>query len=153
MPEGEAHRHEPPIPHDEVKVDTRRNDAELEEAKKQPVPPAGEVKEKPRKDEEQGLGNVLKADDKKDIKVDENPAVRKEEVDLNGGELLSNEILEKPVANVGKKDSVPLKEAEKLNPVAPAGSAAVAGNRAAAEQVNKVGKVPDSAGKGKCLKV
>ncbi|XP_028286196.1 putative sodium-coupled neutral amino acid transporter 10 isoform X2 [Parambassis ranga] len=138
VPEGEAHRHEPPIPHDEVKVDTRKNDAELEEDKKQPVPPAGEVEEKPRKDEEQGLGNALKADDKKDIKLDEKPAVRKEEVDLGGGELLSNEIMEKPVADVGKKDSAPLKEVE---------NAAVAGNRAAAEQVNKVGKVPDAAGK------
>uniref|UniRef100_A0A8C4H602 Solute carrier family 38 member 10 n=1 Tax=Dicentrarchus labrax TaxID=13489 RepID=A0A8C4H602_DICLA len=68
MPEGEAHRHEPPIPRDEVMVDTRKNNAELEEDKKQPVP-GGE--EKPKVDEEQG--HAVEAKDKRDNKVEEKP--------------------------------------------------------------------------------
>uniref|UniRef100_A0A8C4H5W6 Solute carrier family 38 member 10 n=1 Tax=Dicentrarchus labrax TaxID=13489 RepID=A0A8C4H5W6_DICLA len=91
MPEGEAHRHEPPIPRDEVMVDTRKNNAELEEDKKQPVP-GGE--EKPKVDEEQG--HAVEAKDKRDNKVEEKPkpaeaVVGKEGVDLDGGEVLSNE--------------------------------------------------------------
>uniref|UniRef100_A0A6Q2WU39 Amino acid transporter transmembrane domain-containing protein n=1 Tax=Esox lucius TaxID=8010 RepID=A0A6Q2WU39_ESOLU len=40
VPDGEAHRHEPPIPHDEVQIEERKNNAELEEEQKQPA--AGE---------------------------------------------------------------------------------------------------------------
>ncbi|XP_022053351.1 putative sodium-coupled neutral amino acid transporter 10 isoform X1 [Acanthochromis polyacanthus] len=136
VPEGEAHRHEPPIPHDEVKVDTRKNNEELEEDKNQPV------EEEPVKDKEQGGGHPVKVDDKKDEKPADVVA-RKEEVDLGGGEVLSNEVLEK------KHEAAPLKEVEKLNPVKDlqAGNAAVAANQAAVLQVDKAGKAPDAAGK------
>lgn len=33
MPDGEAHRHEPPIPHDEVQIEKRKNQQELDEDK------------------------------------------------------------------------------------------------------------------------
>uniref|UniRef100_A0A7N6A1D4 Amino acid transporter transmembrane domain-containing protein n=1 Tax=Anabas testudineus TaxID=64144 RepID=A0A7N6A1D4_ANATE len=54
VPEAEAHRHEPPIPHDKVMVDTRKNNAELEEDKKQPV---GEGEDKHGRDENDVLGH------------------------------------------------------------------------------------------------
>ncbi|XP_066519128.1 solute carrier family 38 member 10 isoform X2 [Hoplias malabaricus] len=37
VPDGEAHRHEPPIPHDEVQIEERKNLQELDEEKKQPA--------------------------------------------------------------------------------------------------------------------
>lgn len=35
VPDGEAHRHEPPIPHDEVQIEKRKNKQELDEEKNQ----------------------------------------------------------------------------------------------------------------------
>uniref|UniRef100_UPI0037E84462 putative sodium-coupled neutral amino acid transporter 10 isoform X2 n=1 Tax=Semicossyphus pulcher TaxID=241346 RepID=UPI0037E84462 len=139
LPEGEAHRHEPPIPHDEVIVDARKNNAELEEDKKQP---AGA--ENPKKDD--GVGKAAEAEDKVEEKPKQADIVKKEEVDLGGGEILSNEVLDKQVADAGKKQEVPpLKKVDKLDAVKDPANIAVGDKQAAAVQVDNVGKVPDSA--------
>uniref|UniRef100_A0A3P8PVX5 Amino acid transporter transmembrane domain-containing protein n=1 Tax=Astatotilapia calliptera TaxID=8154 RepID=A0A3P8PVX5_ASTCA len=72
VPEGEAHRHEPPIPHDKVMVDRRKNIAELKDENKQPVAAEG-VEENPLRGNEQDFENALKVENKDD-KVDEKPA-------------------------------------------------------------------------------
>nr|XP_046233536.1 putative sodium-coupled neutral amino acid transporter 10 isoform X1 [Scatophagus argus] len=149
VPEVEAHRHEPPIPHDEVKVDTRKNDAELEEDKKQPALPAGG--EEPKRDEEQVP--AVQVENKVDDKAEEKPkpaeaVVKKEEVDLGGGEVLSNEVPEKPIADKGKKEGDPLlQKVEKLDPVKDPLAGIVAAVENEAAQVDKVAKAPDAGGK------
>ncbi|XP_053743348.1 putative sodium-coupled neutral amino acid transporter 10 isoform X4 [Synchiropus splendidus] len=50
QPEGDAHRHEPPIPHDQVQVDTRKNVDELEADKKPLVPAVGQIVKKEKVD-------------------------------------------------------------------------------------------------------
>ncbi|KAM6897496.1 putative sodium-coupled neutral amino acid transporter 10 [Xenentodon cancila] len=138
VPEGEAHRHEPPIPHDEVKVDSRKNNAELEEEKMQHALPAKAVQDVPSKAEEPE--QVLKVEDGKDDKAEDNRAegvVRKELSD----HILSNEVLEK--AEGGKREVAPLEEVEKPNPA----NAAVVANQGAVAQADKVGKPPNDAGK------
>uniref|UniRef100_A0A667ZVX7 Solute carrier family 38 member 10 n=1 Tax=Myripristis murdjan TaxID=586833 RepID=A0A667ZVX7_9TELE len=79
VPEGEAHRHEPPIPHDEVKIDTRKNNAELEDDKKQ-----SEEKEEPKEDGGQELVNKKKEETDEDKQKPAVAVVRKEEVDMGG---------------------------------------------------------------------
>uniref|UniRef100_A0A3P9BQG2 Solute carrier family 38 member 10 n=1 Tax=Maylandia zebra TaxID=106582 RepID=A0A3P9BQG2_9CICH len=63
VPEGEAHRHEPPIPHDKVMVDRRKNIAELKDENKQPVAAEG-VEENPLRGNEQDFENALKAQER-----------------------------------------------------------------------------------------
>lgn len=158
MPEGEAHRHEPPIPHDKVMVDKRKNIAELKDENNKPVALAEGGEEKPLRGNEQDFENALKVENKDD-KVDEKPA---KEEDLGGGEVLSNELVDKPVAEAGKKlDVAPLKEGENLNAVKEplADNAGVVANQAAeanqdaAAQVHKVGKAADAAEKGEHFKL
>ncbi|XP_055746186.1 putative sodium-coupled neutral amino acid transporter 10 isoform X3 [Salvelinus fontinalis] len=124
VPDGEAHRHEPPIPHDEVQIEKRKNDAELEEEKNQPAV-GGE--------EGQSEGGEK-----------EKVVVKKEEVEE--AEAQFNEVLEKPDPGVGQKQEVlPLKEVEKLGPV----KEVLAVKHMVAEQalVEDSAKAPDPAGK------
>ncbi|XP_029540978.1 putative sodium-coupled neutral amino acid transporter 10 isoform X3 [Oncorhynchus nerka] len=124
VPDGEAHRHEPPIPHDEVQIEKRKNDAELEEEKNQPA--AG------------GEEGQSEGGEKKEV------VVKKEEVEE--AEAQFNEVLEKPDPGVGKKQEVlPLKEVEKLDPV----KEVLAVKDMVAEQalVEDSAKAPDAAGK------
>ncbi|XP_054877136.1 putative sodium-coupled neutral amino acid transporter 10 isoform X2 [Poeciliopsis prolifica] len=134
VPEGDAHRHEPPIPQDEVRVNSRKDKPELEEKKQ-----AEEgLKADPQRDE---LGN--------DVRKERNAqeaAGRKEEGKA-GGPVASNEVLEKPVREVDKQDSAALKEAEKPAKDAANDNAAVAANQAAGAPVKEVAKQPNAAEK------
>lgn len=141
MPQGEAHRHEPPIPQDEVRVDMKKNDAELQEEKKQPAPQAAEeAKQEPVKDEVQG--HPMQSENKQDANAEDSAkhpqvAVRREGADAGGGGVKSNEVPEEPVA----------KKAEKHDLV----KDPLAGNVAVVEvQGGKAAKAPEVAAKGKC---
>lgn len=152
MPEGEAHRHEPPIPQDEVRVDMKKNDAELQEEKKQPAPqPAEEAKPEPVKDEVHG--HLVQGENKQDAEAKDSEkhvevVVHREGADAGGG-VKSNEVPEEPVANAGKdQDGSLAKKAEKHDLV----KDPLAGNVAVVEvQGGKAAKIPEVAEKGKCV--
>ncbi|XP_051530065.1 putative sodium-coupled neutral amino acid transporter 10 isoform X1 [Myxocyprinus asiaticus] len=66
VPNGEAHRHEPPIPHDKVQIDEIKNQKELEEEKNQPAIQEEDKKQPAREEEEllveQGAGQAQEVD-------------------------------------------------------------------------------------------
>ncbi|XP_046709559.1 putative sodium-coupled neutral amino acid transporter 10 isoform X1 [Silurus meridionalis] len=87
VPDGEAHRHEPPIPHDEVHIEKRKNQQELYEEQKH-------VAEKEEKElAEQGAGQQQEVTQDK-VKNDVVP--KKQDVaNIHVGQDLANEIHEK----------------------------------------------------------
>ncbi|RVE59405.1 hypothetical protein OJAV_G00188290 [Oryzias javanicus] len=135
VPEGDAHRHEPPIPHDKVQVDSRKNDEELEEDKKQPLLPGGAVQEVGGMKE--NAGSPQKVPDKEDEREVKPEPEQKDKLEPDG-RVKSNEVLEKPADK--KQDEAPRKEEElKGNGGEAANQAAGAGEEA--------GKHPEEAGK------
>ncbi|XP_053743315.1 putative sodium-coupled neutral amino acid transporter 10 isoform X1 [Synchiropus splendidus] len=106
QPEGDAHRHEPPIPHDQVQVDTRKNVDELEADKKPLVPAVGQS-------EEQHKLNELAASREQDAEKPVEAVVKKEKVDLQ-----SNKVVEKPAGEAGSKQELPkiINEGKQLEP-------------------------------------
>ncbi|XP_016889796.1 putative sodium-coupled neutral amino acid transporter 10 isoform X3 [Cynoglossus semilaevis] len=133
LPEGEAHRHEPPIPHDAVKIDTRKEDEKA-------VGADGAAS----RDGEVGVEAAAKSVEEEDNKVEAErqaeAVVRKQEVDLGGGEVLSNEIVENKAAK--KQDEVPVVEqVEKLDAV----KAAVVENPVVVVGKVDEGKAPEAA--------
>ncbi|XP_028991191.1 putative sodium-coupled neutral amino acid transporter 10 isoform X2 [Betta splendens] len=123
VPEAEAHRHEPPIPHDKVMVDNRKNNAELEEDNKQPG-----------NDENRGLEK----------------AAKKEDENLDGHKGLSNQLIDHQADRVDQKRAAPpLKEVEKLDSLKEPLAEKVAedAKQAVAVQVEIPDKAPEAAGK------
>lgn len=119
-------------------VDSRKNEAELEEEKKER--PAKSVDEEPNKVEKPKL--ALKMEDVKEEKVEEKHAgaAGRNEQENPGGHVMSNEELKKVFAEQDKKDGAPPKEVEKLNPGKDAENAAVVANQAAGAQMNEAVK-------------
>ncbi|XP_070981428.1 putative sodium-coupled neutral amino acid transporter 10 isoform X2 [Oncorhynchus clarkii lewisi] len=139
VPDGEAHRHEPPIPHDEVQIEKRKNDAELEEENQ---PAAGG-----EESEGQGVADQEEVKNKEGGEEEEKLSllVKKEEVEVGGAEVQSNVVLEKPDPGAGKKQEVPpLKQVEKIAPM----KEVLVGKDVVAEQaLVDAAKAPEVAGK------
>ncbi|XP_051771448.1 putative sodium-coupled neutral amino acid transporter 10 isoform X1 [Ctenopharyngodon idella] len=97
IPEGEAHRHEPPIPHDRVQIDEIKNKEELEDEKKQPVAVEEENKLPAREEEEllaeQGAGQAQEVGEES-VKEEskEKDTVKRA---VNQDQLAANEVLDK----------------------------------------------------------
>lgn len=126
----------------------KKNDAELQEEKKQPAPPAEESKQEPVKDDvrRQPVQEENKqAANAKDSAKHAELAVRKEAGDAIVSEVKANEVLEKPVANAGKdQDGSVVKKGEKHDLVKDSlAQVEVEGGKAA--------KAPDVAAKGECV--
>lgn len=103
VPDGEAHRHEPPIPHDRVKVDASKNQEELNEEKKQPVIDGAEEELLA----EQGAGQAQEAE-QESIKEEE---PKKQEVAkkvVNEDQHAVNEVLDKPEKPEDQKNVDPM---------------------------------------------
>ncbi len=95
VPEGEAHRHEPPIPHDSVQIDEIKNQEELEDEKKQPIVveeekklPAGEEEELLA---EQGAGQAQEVEAVKEESKEKVEVKR----DVDQDQHAINEVLDK----------------------------------------------------------
>uniref|UniRef100_A0A8C7D2Y4 Solute carrier family 38 member 10 n=1 Tax=Oncorhynchus kisutch TaxID=8019 RepID=A0A8C7D2Y4_ONCKI len=88
VPDGEAHRHEPPIPHDEVQIEKRKNDAELEE-ENQPA-------EGGEESEGQGVADQEEVKNKEGGEEEEKLPLLVKKVEVGGAEVQSNAVLEKP---------------------------------------------------------
>ncbi|XP_058649154.1 putative sodium-coupled neutral amino acid transporter 10 isoform X3 [Onychostoma macrolepis] len=96
VPEGEAHRHEPPIPHDRVQIDEIKNQEELEDEKKQPIVVEEEKKLPAREEEEllaeQGAGQAQEVEAVKEEESKEKDAVKR---DVDQDQHAVNEVLDK----------------------------------------------------------
>uniref|UniRef100_A0A8C6TIE4 Solute carrier family 38 member 10 n=1 Tax=Neogobius melanostomus TaxID=47308 RepID=A0A8C6TIE4_9GOBI len=119
-PEAEAHRHEPPIPHDEVIVDQRKSAEELQEAKQQnPAEPEAESQNESKQQ--------VEIVDKKEVKAEEQKPA--EDLVKKEGQ---KEILEKPDGLI-KQDVPQLKDVKQEDAV-----------------INQAVVPQESAGKCKC---
>ncbi|XP_051969194.1 putative sodium-coupled neutral amino acid transporter 10 isoform X1 [Xyrauchen texanus] len=97
VPNGEAHRHEPPIPHDKVQIDEIKNQKELEEEKNQPAIQEEDKKQPAREEEEllveQGAGQAQEID--QEAGKEEQPLDPKGKKGVDQVQLEANEALEK----------------------------------------------------------
>ncbi|XP_052467751.1 putative sodium-coupled neutral amino acid transporter 10 isoform X3 [Carassius gibelio] len=97
VPEGEAHRHEPPNPHDRVQIEEIKNLQELEDENKQPIVVEGEKKLPAGEEEEllaeQGAGQAQEAEAVKEEETKEKEDMVKRAVDQDQHAV--NEVLDK----------------------------------------------------------
>ncbi|XP_026120608.1 putative sodium-coupled neutral amino acid transporter 10 isoform X2 [Carassius auratus] len=97
VPEGEAHRHEPPNPHDRVQIEEIKNQQELQDENKQPIVVEGEKKLPAGEEEEllaeQGAGQAQEAEAVKEEETKEKEDMVKRAVDQDQHAV--NEVLDK----------------------------------------------------------